>query len=519
MLRATEFLMEYPYGCIEQTINRFLPAMAVYRLAEGQGYGALLPEKSTKELHSKVDSGISRLQQLQNSDGSWGWWYGDRGNGFVTGYVLSGFMLAQKNGYAISKNTIDKGVSAVARMLKYRQVSQDAMAYLLYVYALHGKWDHKAYQYCMDKLKQNPYQLACMVRALSKVDEINEVTSERKQKLRKDLRKLLTTLKEKQELDGRGIYWPSVGSQQWGWPGGRTEITAHVLAALVDTGDKSPLVSRSVRSLTRRGKGGAWSSTKETATVIFAIGDYIDSIGAAPKTSGKVAFTLDGKQLTEFTYDLSGNVDMKNFTRTLPLEGKRTVPDFTVEAAGDAGKDLSYEVIINGTLKFKDAGVLSLFKSETRSVNALSNGIQIARSFSYVTRVKDIHHNEYLVPQNIDDKRELKIGDELLVKVRFVASDDFEYLVLEDYLPAGFEVVDKNAYDGYQPYVNAERWDNRMVFFFNSLQKGKYYEIAYIIRAELPGTFSVKPSRMECMYEPTIQGWAPPGSIEIDKKE
>jgi len=100
-----------------------------------------------------------------------------------------------------------------------------------------------------------------------------------------------------------------------------------------------------------------------------------------------------------------------------------------------------------------------------------------------------------------------------------VASDHFEYLVLEDYLPAGFEVVNKNAYDGYQPYVKAERWDNRMVFFFNGLQKGRYYEIAYIIRAELPGTFSVKPSRMECMYEPTIQGWAPPGSIDIEKKE
>ncbi len=519
MLRATEYLMKYPYGCIEQTINRFLPAMAVYRLAERQGYGALLSGKSTKELHAKVDSGISRLQQLQNSDGSWGWWYGDRGNGFVTGYILSGFMLAQKNGYAISKNTIDKGVAAVARMLKYRQVSHDAMAYLLYVYALHGKWDQKAYEYCTDKLAMNPYQLAYMVRALAKADGIKELKSERKQKLRKDLKKFLAALKEKQELDGRGIYWPSVGSQQWGWPGGRAEITAHVLSALVETGDTTSLVSRAVRSLTKRGKGGAWNSTKETATVIFALGDYIDSIGAAPKTSGKVAFTLDGKHLTEYAYDLSGNVDMKDFTKTLPLEGERRVPAFTVEAAGDTGRDLSYEVVINGTLKFKDAGVLSLFKSETRSVNALSNGIQIARSFSYVTRVKDIHHNEYLVPQNIDDKRELKIGDELLVKVRFVASDDFEYLVLEDYLPAGFEVVNENAYDGYQPYVNAERWDNRMVFFFNSIQKGKYFEIAYIIRAELPGTFSVKPSRMECMYEPTIQGWAPPGSIEIDKKE
>ncbi len=519
MLRATEFLMEYPYGCIEQTVNRFLPALAVYRLAERQGYGRLLPERSRKELYARVSAGVSRLQQLQNDDGSWGWWYGDRGNAFVTGYVMSGFTLARRYDYAIDKNTLEKGVSAIERMLKYRQVSHDAMAYLVYVYALYGKWDDKAYQYCLDKLNMNSYQLAYLVRGLSKIDGIKDIKNERKTELREDMNRLLGKLKEKQQLDGRGIYWPSAGSQQWGWPGGRTEITAHVLAALVDAGDKTPLVSRMVRSLTRRGKGNAWNSTKETATVIFALSDYIDSIGATPRTKGDVNFTLDGKRVADFSYDLDTDMDMKDLTRTVALEGGRTVPAFTVEAAGDAGKDLSYEVIVNGTLKFRDAGVMSLFKSEKRSIGALSNGIQIDRSFAYVTRVKDIHHNEYLVPQDIADRKELKIGDELLVKVRFVASDHFEYLVLEDYLPAGFEVVNKNAYDGYQPYVKAERWDNRMVFFFNGLQKGRYYEIAYIIRAELPGTFSVKPSRMECMYEPTIQGWAPPGSIDIEKKE
>jgi uncharacterized protein YfaS (alpha-2-macroglobulin family) len=57
-----------------------------------------------------------------------------------------------------------------------------------------------------------------------------------------------------------------------------------------------------------------------------------------------------------------------------------------------------------------------------------------------------------------------------------------------------------------------------MVFFFTSVRKGETYEIGYIMRAELPGNFLVKPSRMECMYEPSIQGWSVPARFSVEKK-
>ena len=78
--------------------------------------------------------------------------------------------------------------------------------------------------------------------------------------------------------------------------------------------------------------------------------------------------------------------------------------------------------------------------------------------------------------------------------------------------------MNKDAYSDYRPYVRSERWDNRMIFFFNKLKEGKMYEAAYIIRAELPGKFMVRPSRIECMYEPSIQGWSSPVLIEVKGK-
>jgi uncharacterized protein YfaS (alpha-2-macroglobulin family) len=57
-----------------------------------------------------------------------------------------------------------------------------------------------------------------------------------------------------------------------------------------------------------------------------------------------------------------------------------------------------------------------------------------------------------------------------------------------------------------------------MVFFFTKINKDMVYEIAYTMRAELPGDFLVKPARMECMYEPSIQGWSAPARFTVLKK-
>jgi uncharacterized protein YfaS (alpha-2-macroglobulin family) len=209
---------------------------------------------------------------------------------------------------------------------------------------------------------------------------------------------------------------------------------------------------------------------------------------------------------------------MENLTRTIDLAGGSPQTSFTITVDGDAGADATFDVTITGTLYFKEKGVLALVRSEERGIGTLSNGIKITRTFASITRVRDSHNNEYMIPQSLADKKVIHVGDELLVKVKFQARDDFQYLVLEDHLPSGFEVTKNNAYDEYTPFVHIERWDNRMVYFFTDLKKNEVYEVAYIVRAELPGNFMVKPSRMECMYEPTIQGWSSPVVVDVKKK-
>jgi len=155
-------------------------------------------------------------------------------------------------------------------------------------------------------------------------------------------------------------------------------------------------------------------------------------------------------------------------------------------------------------------------KSEKRNIKGLSNGVSARRDIFFLNRVRDMKQQEYLVPQPVEKDSRVATGDELLVRVRFTAQEDFGFMVLEDYLPSGFEVIKESAYNGEQPCSHVERRDNRMVFFFTGIKKGMEYEVAYIIRAELPGSFIMRPARIGCMYEESIQGWTLPLIIDVE---
>ncbi|MCA9240395.1 MAG: alpha-2-macroglobulin, partial [Planctomycetales bacterium] len=105
MIDALPYLIDYPHGCTEQTLNRFLPAVITQQtlrrmgvnLAAVQGNQTNLnpqelgapaerragwqrgerdPVFDEAELDKIVKAGVRRLQDMQLSDGGWGWFSG-----------------------------------------------------------------------------------------------------------------------------------------------------------------------------------------------------------------------------------------------------------------------------------------------------------------------------------------------------------------------------------------------------------------------------------------------------------
>ncbi len=514
IIKAVEYLNEYPYGCIEQTINKFLPNLAMLKLLKGSGYANVIPQKLKNQVESNIPEGISRIEKAQNYDGTWGWWEGDRGNTYITGFAMYSLFESRNFGYKISDYTFERGLTAIQRILDSpEKMDNDELSYLTYIYSLFGRWNPSTFKRIAFGKDINPYQAANLIKAINSFKGKGTLQEHEANEIDEASKLLNKKINESAKKDSSGLYWPAAKGQAWNWPGGNTEITANVLSALLSSGDRSSMTSQAAASISRRFKSDSWNSTKESGTVILALCNYLTAKGIDFKTSGDIDFSLNGDKLDRISYTI--NSDSEALKRIVKIDRNKKSDSYKLTVSGTDSADTTYSATLRGTLYFKPKGLFSFMKSEKRGIASLSNGVAAKREISYLNRVKDMKMQEYLVPQEVDEKGKINVGDELLVRVKFRAEDSFGFMMLQDFLPAGFEVVKESAYNEFQPYSHVERRDNRMVFFFTGIEKGREYEVAYVIRAELPGSFIMRPARIECMYEETIQGWTLPAILDV----
>ena len=107
ILSALDELVGYPYGCVEQTMSRFLPTVVVANAFIK--LNAPISEATKKDLPSMVNKGLQRLYGFQHQDGGWGWWENDGTNPFMTAYVVYGLSLAKQADYEIKDGVLNKG--------------------------------------------------------------------------------------------------------------------------------------------------------------------------------------------------------------------------------------------------------------------------------------------------------------------------------------------------------------------------------------------------------------------------
>src|SRR5678815_1604104 len=137
MLDALPYLIDYPYGCTEQTMSRFLPAVITAKTLRDLGmkpetamnkiFGGI--ERSTaaathpkgshdlKELDAMTKEGLERLYDFQHSDGGWGWWKQGESDHFMTAYVVWGMTLAREAGIEIRSGVVERAVEFLDKEL------------------------------------------------------------------------------------------------------------------------------------------------------------------------------------------------------------------------------------------------------------------------------------------------------------------------------------------------------------------------------------------------------------------
>lgn len=99
-----QHLINYPYGCNEQTASRMLALLMNKTINEQVG-------KPFKEA-DRITAMIKRLEKSQNENGSWGWWPNGEPNMWMTVYVSKALQEATKAGFA--SKALKKGLDYIA---------------------------------------------------------------------------------------------------------------------------------------------------------------------------------------------------------------------------------------------------------------------------------------------------------------------------------------------------------------------------------------------------------------------
>ena len=104
-----KYLIEYPYGCLEQTLSRFVPLTKVEDLAKS----LKLEELRGPKLRQFMRSGVAKVIRHQHEDGHFSLWPGGTTYPHLTVYAIYGLNEASRAGVKVDKNALNRGARAI----------------------------------------------------------------------------------------------------------------------------------------------------------------------------------------------------------------------------------------------------------------------------------------------------------------------------------------------------------------------------------------------------------------------
>ncbi len=556
MLDALPYLIDYPYGCTEQTMSRFLPAAIVVGTLEGLGlapetlegrlFGGIEPEhvaqsqpkgkKDLRQLDRMIREGLHRLYDFQHADGGWGWWKEGESDHYMTAYVLWGLSLAHQGGLDVRRGVADRAARFLELEIVEEENHDDMASWMLHALAVYhgeraGSSPADSTVRAFDNLWEHRTKLNAYTRALLALSAQALGASDRAQTLVRNLENGVTIDKTPDtSVVQRGVSRSQasvISTAHWGndgfyrrWSDGAVEATAFALRALLAIHPDHELVQLSAQWLIKNRRGAQWSNTRDTAIVVLALNDYL-------RVSGELESEVDYELL------INGHSLVRRSLGAgdaLSAASRFSVPVGWIQDGKNQIRILRHAG--SGSLYFSaEATFFSLEEPVTPAGNEIFVRRQYAKLVPRPTLLKGVSYEK--VP--LEDGDSVRSGERVEVVLTIEAKSDVEYVILEDLKPAGFEAVQVRSgeplyarelksgavqrtfgqADGTGPVeptdltgrsrrVYQELRDRKVALFLDKLPQG-VWEIRYDLRAEVPGTFHGLPVLGHAMYVPEIR--------------
>jgi alpha-2-macroglobulin len=524
---ALPYLVDYPYGCTEQTLNRFLPTVLTQKVLRdlgldlkairekrvnlnaqqidgGKRHGDKDAVFDEQKVASMVRTGLNKLDSMQNRDGGWGWFPGGReSSAHITALVAHGLLVAEAREPMLQEalEWLTRHENEEHRRLqlhpghedhKSAPGNTDALVHSVLVEARLGLKEMR------DRLYQERNGLSSLNLALLGLAHHATGENEARDMCLRNLRQFL-----KQDEENQTAWLDLPNGSWWYWWGDEMETQAAFLKLLSATEPKGDLASRIAKHLLNNRRNGTyWNSTRDTAAVIEALSVFAKASGET-KPNMEVEIKLDGqvKKSVQITAET-----LFAFDNSLVLQG-----------ADIASGKHTLEISRKGSGPLYANAYLTLFSKED-NIPAAGLEVKVERRYYKITEEKKTSHvadakgtavaqqGRKTTRTELKSGDPLKSGDEVEVELVLESKNDYEYVLLADPKPAGFEAVEVNSgwvWEGLSAY--REFRDEKVAFFVDRLPQGRH-TIRYRVRAEVPGKFSALPAKAEAMYAPELRG-------------
>lgn len=459
---ALEYLLNYPYGCVEQTTSATLPWLALSK------YESMFPDLLEKtKVQTAIRRGADRLLQMQTDDGGLAYWPGgDSPELWASAYGGFALFKLKESGVPIPQEALDKLTDWMSKQLRELDLANNQetdnlcdSALALYALAKAGK--------------PEPAYASLLYARRDKLPEISRLFLALSMCIQNAPEKQITELLKPQKSDSK---W----ERYWLGPN-----TAAGLRLIVDAhlGLTKEANATADELLKRRGSQGHWGTTFSNAWVLLGLSTNEPALKEAKPVDFKLTY---GRKESPMSL-------------TSPLASTSAMFDFGAKlGAQPVSLGLPEGQSMRGRVSVKSWPDMKTFQS-------VEKGFGIKRTYERLTSTGEVEPAEGL-----------RVGDLIVVTLEINVIKGNRYLAVEDPLPSVFEPVNpefatqnaKGDAGGANAWTcdHSELRNDRALFFTNNWSDLGRFELKYLARVIAEGDVIAPPARIEAMYEPDHYG-------------
>jgi uncharacterized protein YfaS (alpha-2-macroglobulin family) len=551
VLAALPYLVDYPYECTEQTLNRFVSTGIVSTLYDDypvvgkmaaelakrdtrlETFDAADPNRKmaleetpwlvaaqggtdaghglTNVLDPRIakaerDTALAKLRKAQTANGAFPWWPGGPPSPYMTLYIMHGLAKAAEFGIDVPRDMVQRGWNylgghfrADLRRLMAEDCCWEFLTFLNYVATCYpdASWTGNALPeserreilaFSFKHWKQHsPYLKGYLALTLARMGRENDA--------RAVWSSVMDSAKTTQD---EGTFW-APEDRAWLWYNDTIESHAFALRALMELEPGSPHRDGLVQWLLLNKKLNQWKSTRATAEVVYSLVHYLTHEGTLGVPED--ATVIVGGRTVRFTFSPESYTGRKN--------------QVVIPAAGIDPSTTSTVIVEKTSKGFAFASATWQFSTERLPTEDRGDFFTVSRRY-----FKREGTPAGFVLKPLSEGAPLAVGDQVEVQVSLSSKHEAEYVHLRDPRAAGLEpenAVSRFKWDLGIGWYEETR-DSGSNFFFERLPAGEY-TFKYRLRANLAGTFKVAPATVQSMYAPEFNAYSAGATLHIGPLE